>query len=172
MRRRLLAVSLCAVLGACETSGPPPPPAPPPPSAQPAFRPADFAWSVERGSAAIHGAVAYGRGFNCVGQPVVLVPEAAYSRWRIVQLYGSADHADLPVAEVRSRQANRPSDDYQSYSKHTTCDGQGHFTFQGLPSGAWYVIAIATPTGGQGQAMVLMQRVETRPGPAKSVVLD
>ena len=173
MIRRLLALSLCAVLGACAaTSGGPPPPPAPPSGPAPTFRPGDFSWSTQPGSASIRGAVSYGHGFSCVGQPVVLVPEAPYSRWRIIQLYGSADRAALPVAEVRSRQANRPSDDYSSYSKHSTCDAQGHFSFQGLPAGGWFVIAIALPGGGPGQAMALMSRVETRPGVARAVTLD
>ena len=171
MKRTLLAMSLCALLGACETEGPPPPPAPL--SGPPApFRASDFAWSTERGSGSIHGSVSYGRGYSCIGQPVVLVPDAPYSHRRMLQLYGSADRAALPVAEVRARQANRPSDDYSAFSKHTTCDAQGHFVFQGLPAGGWFVIAVAQPGGGQGQAMAVMQRVETRPGATRTVVLD
>lgn len=176
MKKILLAASLCALLGACETEGPPPPaepPAPPPPVGHPPpFRPADFAWSAQRGSGVIRGSVDYGRGYSCAGQPVVLVPDAPYSRWRIAQFYGSDDHAALPVAEVRSRQANRPSDDYSAFSKHTSCDGQGHFAFQGLPTGEWYVIAVTRPAGGQGQDMAVMQRVETRPGQVRTVTLD
>jgi hypothetical protein len=176
MKRALLAACLCAVLGACAgENGPPPPeaPAPPPPVGHaPPFRPADFAWSAERGTAVIRGAVEYGSGYSCAGQPVVLVPDAPFSRWRISQFYGSDDHAALPVAEVRSRQANRPSDDYSAFSKHTACDAQGHFMFQGLPTGSWYVIAVTRPTGGQGQDMAVMRRVETRPSQVRSVVLD
>ena len=174
MNRRLLAVGMCAVLGACaETLGPPPPP--PPEVSQgpaPAFSAGDFAWSVQRGSASIRGSVDYGHGFSCAGQPVVLVPVAPYSRWRILQLYGSDDHAVLPVAEVRSRQANRPSDAFSAYSKRTSCDGDGRFAFMGLPAGSWYVIAIAQPPPGQGQLMAIMRRIETRLGAAKSVMLD
>jgi hypothetical protein len=115
--------------------------------------------------------VDYGRGFSCSGQ-VVLTPEAPYSRWRIVQLYGSDDHAALPVAEVRSRQANRPSDEFSAFVRRTTCDAQGRFSFQGLPAGGWYVIAVARPSSGQGQDMALMRRVETRPGTSRSITLD
>ena len=174
MNRKLLAVLLCAGLGACNTTsyGPPPPPPPSSPAPAPPFRPKDFAWSAEKGSASIHGSVEYGRGFSCAGQPVVLTPEAPYSSWRIVQLYGSAERAALPVAEVRSRQANRPSDDYSAFARRTTCDAQGHFTFQGLPAGGWFVIAVAQPSGGQGEAMAVMRRVETRPGAPRTLVLN
>jgi hypothetical protein len=174
MNKKLLTIVLCAgLLGACETTnGPPGPPPPPPSEPAPAFRAADFSWSTQRGAASIHGVVDYGRGYSCAGQPVVLVPDAPFSRWRISQFYGSDDHAALPVAEVRSRQAHRPSDDYSAFSKHTTCDGMGHFAFQGLPAGAWFVIAVARAMGGQGQDMAIMRRVETRPGVARTVQLD
>jgi len=156
-------------LAACETVPPPPPP---PSSAPPVFRTRDFAWSSERGSSSIQGSVEYGRGYSCAGQPVVLNPDTPYSRARIEQLYGSSERAALPVAEVRSRQANRPSDDYSAFVRRTTCDAQGRFNFQGLPAGAWYVIAVAQPSGGQGDAMAVMRRVDTRPGVARTIVLD
>lgn len=173
MNRNLLAISLGAVLSAalaaCSTVPPPPPP---PPSAPPAFRQADFAWSAQRGTASIHGSVEYGHGYSCAGQPVVLNPDTPYSRARISQLYGSSERAALPVSEVRSRQANRPSDDYSAYVRRTTCDAQGKFAFQGLPAGAWYVIAVAQPPAGQGDAIAVMRRVDTRAGVARTIVMD
>ncbi len=173
MNRNLLAISLTTALGvglaACETVPPPPPP---PPSAPTVFRPADFTWSSQRGTGSIQGSVAYGRGYSCAGQPVVLNPDAPYSRARIAQLYGSAERAALPVSEVRSRQANRPSDDYSAFVRRTSCDSQGRFSFQGLPAGAWYVIAVAQPPAGQGEAVAVMRRVDTRPGVARTIVLD
>ena len=175
MRSRLLAVCLCAALSACaQVQGPPPPPPPPagPHGPPPTFHPQAFDWSAQRGSASIRGETAYGHGFSCAGQPVVLTPDTPYSRWRIVELYGSADHAALPVAEVRSRQAHRPSDEYSAYVRRTTCDPQGHFDFEGLPAGGWFVIAVTLPGGQGGQAMALMRRVQTRAGAVRSVVLD
>ena len=173
MNKKLLTIAVCAGLAACETTnGPPPPPAPPPNAAQPVFRAADFAWSTQRGAASIRGVVDYGQGYSCAGQPVVLVPDAPFSRWRISQFYGSDDHAALPVADVRSRQAHRPSDDYSAFSKHTVCDGLGHFAFQGLPAGSWFVIAVARSMNGQGQDMAIMRRVDIHPGVVKAVDLD
>src|SRR6185503_273774 len=112
--------SVCAALGACaEDYGPPPPPPPPAAVAPPAaaFRTSEFAWSTERGSAVVRGLVDYtkdGKHYACAGQ-AVLTPDAPYSRQRILQLYGSTERAALPVDEVRSRQAHRPSDDYSAY---------------------------------------------------------
>ena len=177
MKLRLLAIGLCAALGACAELYPPegPSPAPAPETAGPpsAFRASDFAWSTAPGSAVVRGLVDYsqgGRRFVCTGQ-VVLTPDAPYSRRRILQLYGSTERAALGVDEVRSRQANRPSDDYSAYVRKAACDAGGRFSFSGLPTGDWFVIVVAQPPGG-GPAMALMRRVETRPGAVRTVVLQ
>ncbi len=177
MKLRWLAIGLCATLGACAEVTPPEPPPPPQVAArpQPGFQPSEFAWSTERGSATVRGLVDYaqgGRHYACAGQ-VVLTPDAPYSRRRILQLYGSSEHADLPVDEVRSRQANRPSDDYSAYVKKQGCDAGGRFVFSGLPAGGWFVIVVVSDSsGGNAPAIALMRRVETRPGAVRTIVLQ
>jgi hypothetical protein len=173
MKLRLLAIGCCAALGACAEESVPLPPAPPLGAAAPAFRPSEFAWSSDRGSATVRGLVSYAQGdrhYSCAGQ-VVLTPDAPYSRSRILQLYGSTERADLPVDEVRSRQDRRPSADYSAYVRKASCDAGGHFVFSGLPSGGWFVIVVAEPPGG-GEAMALMRRVDTHPGVVRTVVLQ
>lgn len=175
MKLRLLAIGLCAALGACAELYPPEPTTPPPLAERPAptFQPSEFAWSSERGSATVRGLVDYsagGRRYGCAGQ-AVLTPDAPYSRRRILQLYGSTERATLPVDEVRSRQAHRPSDDYSAYVRRAACDAGGHFVFSGLPSGGWFLIVVAEPPGG-GASMALMRRVETRANSVGTVVFQ
>ena len=179
MNRNLLAVSICAALGACATvyplAPPPPPPAeeaPPPPAP---FAARDFQWSTERGSASIHVQVAFSRDnqhFSCAGQQVVLMPETPYSRSRMATLYGSDQRAALPVTEVRSRQGARPSSDLTPFIRRAACDGQDRFGFEGLPAGGWYVIVAVQPTSGGGEQMALMIHVRTRAGLTRSVLMD
>ena len=176
MKFRLLAMGACLALSACAEVYPPEaPPLAPPPVARPVagFQPSEFAWSTQRGSATVRGMVDFSQGghkFVCAGQ-AVLTPDAPYSRRRIEQLYGSPERAALPVSEVRSRQANRPSDDYSAYVRKAPCDAGGHFSFAGLPAGGWFVIVVAQPSSG-GAAMALMRRVETRPGAVRTVILQ
>ncbi len=177
MNRFLLTVSLCAVLGACATvpSAPPPPPPEAPPAPAAPFHAEDFAWSAQRGTAAIRGQTNFSQGgvhYSCAGQPVVLTPDAPFSRSRMVALYGSDERAALPVDEVRSRQANRPSGDYSAFVRKAVCDAQDRFGFQGLPAGGWYVIVVAQPPGGGAGQMALMRHVRTRAGAALPVTLD
>ncbi len=178
MKKALLAVCLCGALGACETVYPPAPPPPPaetrPVGPGPAFRAHDFSWSAEHGNAAIHGDVTFQRGgrpYGCAGQSVILTADAPYSHWRMAQLYGSPERAAVPVSEVRSRQESPPPDEYSSFVRRTTCDAQGHFSFQGLPVGGWFVVVVAQPRGG-GEPIALMRRVETRAGLIRNLILD
>ncbi len=181
MKRALLVISLGAALAGCETvgpvQGPPPPPAPRPSPAPPPspFREHDFAWSAQHGTSSIRGQVAYGDGatrYSCAGQPVILTPDAPFSRRRIYELYGSIDRAALPVSVVRSRQQNRPSDDYNAFVRRSSCDAQQKFTFQGLPAGSWFVIVVAQPAAAGAEPIALMRRVSTRGGSVRDLTVD
>ncbi|MBI1198212.1 MAG: hypothetical protein GC203_10150 [Phenylobacterium sp.] len=160
-----------ALVSACApTLGPPPPSAPPPPpiSTTAEFNAQDFAWSQKAGANVIAGRVMYREGavrFTCAGSTVVLTPETPWSRRRMAALYGSGDHAALPVADVRARTASAPPGDANPYVKRTTCDAADQFAFGGLPDGAWYAITVARPAGSSGgDTLALMRRVVTRGG--------
>jgi hypothetical protein len=177
MNRIVFATFACLALAACETTYPPPPP--PPVETQlgpaPAFRAGDFAWSAEHGSAMIRGQTNFNQGahhFSCSGQTVVLTPDTPYSRYRIVGLYGSSERAALPVNEVRSRQAARPSVDYSAFVRKSTCDAHDRFSFQGLPPGGWFVIVVAQPASSGGEPMALMRRVDTRAGAVRTLTIE
>jgi len=172
MKRILLIALGSAALAACATTAVPPPPPPPGPAAT-SFREENFAWSAQAGTASIYGSVVYrdgGERYSCATQPVILIPDAPYSRGRIASLYGSADKAVLTVAEVRSRQAGRPRDEYSAFVRSGSCDATGRFVFQGLPAGGWFLVAVARPDK-QGEPLAVMKRVAVRAGEARAVVL-
>lgn len=97
---------------------------------------------------------------------VVLTPETLWVRRRMTILYNSPERAALPADEVRARTPSAPNDDYSAFVRRTTCDANNRFNFSGLPDGAWFVITVARPVGGQGQTMAIMRRVTTRGGRA------
>ncbi len=151
------------------------------PSAPVAYQPADavfhardFAWSTAPGGGAIRGALAFRVGetrYSCRGRDVILTPETSWSRLRMVILYGSATNAAVPLEIVRARTPVASSGDYASYVRKTTCDDADRFSFSGLPDGAWFVITLARPADGAGDAVAVMRRVETR-GAARSLTLN
>jgi hypothetical protein len=152
-------------------SAPPPPPPPAAPPSPDAFRDADFAWSAGVGAGKVVGVMAFksdaAAHYSC--QNVVLAPETPWSRARMRTLYLSTTAADIPSDDVKSRTTPEHAQQYAHYARYATCDANGHFSFAGLPDGAWYVITVATPAGG-GVKMAVMRRVETN-GETVRVVL-
>ncbi|MGI8839615.1 MAG: hypothetical protein ACR2F8_02330 [Caulobacteraceae bacterium] len=179
--KRLALIALSAtVLAACaeQPMGPAGPPPPPPglyvPGSGAVFHARDFAWSAEPGDGSILGALAYrpgGARYTCEGGDVILIPETAWTRRRMVILYGSPIAAAVPLEIVRARTPSAPAGDYASYAKKTTCDGANRFSFDGLADGGWFVITLAKPMDGPGEPIAVMRRVETRGGP-RTVTLN
>ena len=159
-----------AALGACEPMyGPPPPTRITTATEDTQFRAGDFAWSKAAGKNALTGQVTYHAGavrYGCSGSPVVLTPETAWSKKRIGVLYLSTEHAALPIEDVRGRSDAAPPGNSEPYVRKATCDAASHFSFAGLPDGAWYVVVPAKPIDGKGQTLALMRRVVTRGGRA------
>jgi hypothetical protein len=94
-----------------------------------AFNPADFAWSVNQGTASIEGSAILkgsdGRTRTCAGQTVALTADNAYTR----------EAAEAAKTHRYGRIERDPR--YARYRRTTTCDGQGKFTFRHLPHGNW-----------------------------------
>jgi hypothetical protein len=137
------------------------------------FEPADFAWSTRRGGSSIEGVLTYRGGggrYTCDGGDVILTPETAWSRRRMIILYGSASAAAVPVSIVRARTPGAPAGDIALFARKTTCDASNHFSFGGLPDGSWFVITVAKPADGAGETVAITRRVETRGG-VRSVTL-
>jgi hypothetical protein len=170
-----LACVAALALGACadQAAGPVAPAVSIQPGAT-TFNARDFAWSTARGTGAIEGELAYHPGgvrYACRGRDVILTPETAWSRLRMEILYGSSTSATVPLTIVRARTPSASSGDYASYVRKTTCNEDDRFIFEGLPDGAWFVITLARPLDGAGEAMAVMRRVETHGAP-RAVTLN
>jgi len=161
----LLGLAAAGILAGCQTQpGGPPGPPPPPVAGNESFSDQDFAWSTQAGGSSVDGLLTYQGGpghFTC--KDVVLIPRTAWSRRRMIILYGSDSQAAVSAAEVRTRTPSAPSGNYSQYVKHATCDAADHFSFGGLPNGGWFVITVATPVAG-GDGVAVMRHVETRGG--------
>jgi hypothetical protein len=169
LRARILAAAaLLGSLAACApTLGPPPPRTSRPPSSAD-FQAGDFAWAQVPGRNTLMGRLAFKQGgtpYSCARASVILTPETPWSRRRMAVLYKSDVRSALPSDEVRARTPQAPPGDSGPFIKRTTCDAADHFSFTGLPDGAWYVVTIAKPAAGApGPSMAFMRRVVTRGG--------
>jgi hypothetical protein len=146
-------------------SSPPPPESAP--SAAVVFDANDFAWSTATGTGSIDGILTYHQGstrFSCAGSDVVLTPQTAWSRRRMIILYGSAYAAAAPVSIVRARTPTAGAGDYARFARHSSCDASNHFTFGGLPDGSWFVITVGKPVGATGEPIAVTRRIETHGG--------
>ena len=145
--RIIAAAALMGLVSACApTLGPPPPRTSPPPAAEARFSADAFAWAQVPGRNALSGRLAYkvgGVAYSCAGATVVLTPETPWSRLRMSVLYRSDVRSALPADEVRARTPQAPPGDSGPFIKRTSCDASDHFSFAGLPDGAWYVVTIA-----------------------------
>ncbi len=161
---RASAAALLALgLAACQTFSPAP--ASTGGEAAASFHLQDFDWSRRPGKASILGVLRYAADrarFGCQGRDVVLLPETAWSRERMLTLYGSAVSAALPVETVRARSQPPPAG-YDMIVRRAPCDPADRFSFTDLPEGGWFVILAAAPSGG-GSPVVVMRRVRTRVG--------
>ena len=132
-----------------------------------AFRAGDFAWSQAPGRNTLAGALGHAGPvrYTCSGATVVLTPETPWATRRMTVLYKSGQRAALPADDVRSRQSQAPPGDSNPYVKRAACDAADHFSFTGLPDGAWYVVVLAKPVApATGPNLALMRRVVTKGG--------
>jgi len=186
----VLATGALLLLAACESTAPAPsrPPASrpsaqaPAPQAPPAaatgsaaFSAAEFGWSTKPGKGSVQGQVTYkagGKAYVCSENGVVLSPETAWVRRRMEILYQSSDHATQPAGDVRARTPPERNPAYDQFVKRAQCDATGHFAFNNLADGAWYVISVirTAPNVAAGE-MAVMRRVVIRNGGAAKVNL-
>ena len=99
--------------------------------------------------------------------------ETVAFRKRMVALYGSSEHALLPVAEVQTRSAKLGPSTENPLVDSAQCGPDGGFTFHGLEPGSYFLIARAhqgkaAPPAGQ---VVVMLRVVLNEGEARDVDL-
>jgi hypothetical protein len=171
--QRVIFPAICALALASCAEGPagfgPPPPNlyESPQQGAVTFDSHDFAWSTAPGTGAITGTLAFrgsGARYSCQGGDVLLTPETAWSRRRMIILYGSAVAAAVPASIVRARTPPTSPPDYPRFVRRTTCDAANHFSFEGLPDGAWFVITVGKPVDRPGEPMAVTRRVETHGG--------
>lgn len=166
--RPLLIAAALTGLAACATG---PAGGPAPALGSTAFSTADFAWSSAAGSGAVEGRIAFrqnGRAYACTGS-VALTPVTPYTRARFQALYGSTDRAALPESVVRARTVPDPNADYRSFVRPGVCS-EGRFRIEGLPDGAWFIIAPVAAEGGEDR-VVLMRRIQVSGGRTIQVTL-
>ena len=105
---------------------------------------------------------------TCAGSEVYLTPATAYATQRITAIYGNSE---------RGRAINRVSFDnndpaYLTFTRKTTCNAQGFFTFRDVADGDFFVsTSVEWTVGYSPQGGKLMQRVRAIGGKTEEIVL-
>lgn len=98
---------------------------------------------------------------TCAGNPVVLIPATAYAKARIQHLYGSNTLKDAGDPVVFT--SEHP--DYRDFTRSTTCNAAGFFTFEGVSDGEFFVQTnVAWSAGDYAQGGDLIQRAKISGG--------
>lgn len=145
------------------------------------FSAADYAWAAARGRNSVTGSAVLrtrgGEPRTCAGLTAKLYPAGAYTDEVMGQMYGGADRGLYDGRATWTPPGPVPA--WAAAARQSACDGQGYFLFDGVPDGAWYVVAEVTwdvPSGGagvpfNGQGGWLMQKITLAGGETKRVVL-
>jgi hypothetical protein len=109
------------------------------------FNPAEHAYAAQAGRATVAGQAFMRRNDGIVvyaaGSPVLLLPYTSYTR----EIFAAAGNTYGNVQFENGDQRLR------DYSKMTQANGEGRFTFSGIPDGQYYLITRVTWMAGDWQ---------------------
>lgn len=136
------------------------------------FNPSEIAWAAGEGPNTVEGnavlRLAAGETKPCI-YPTSLVPDSAYSRSRLMILYGNVEQAQRSYD--RRGFVETPKE-FLNSARHEQCDGAGNFTFRRVPNGRWYVIArVLWGQAAALQGTFMMRRVDVAAGQVVKVIL-
>ncbi len=141
------------------------------------FNAGDVAWSLHPGTATVEGRASLPTTgempHTCAGREAQLFPADAYAAEMMRIVFGSDVRGFAPVAS-----AHYPSNiaaEFKGTVRRIGCDAAGHFRFDGVPAGRWYVFSNVIFRGaGEGapQGGALMQRIDVSEGARANVLLS
>lgn len=138
------------------------------------FDPAAAAFSERAGTAVISGQAFLRRNDGIVvyaaGSDVALVPKTAYSDERMQKIYGEgkiSQATDLGVGVTFTNDDPR----FARTVRTVIADGEGKFTFTGVPAGSYYLTTQVIWRAQYVQGGALMERVTVLDGQTANVIM-
>ena len=117
---------------------------------------------------------------TCAGNTVTLIPATAYAEERMLYLYNSTEKGiNRVIPYIRSEvtlektyQFIPTPNEYLRLQKETICDSSGHFTFNNITNGSFFIVTETVwDTSQHLQGGVLMQKVTVENGETKEVII-
>jgi len=175
MKATLSSMCLAATAALMSSCATPQPPAPPTQLTSP-FNANDVAWSAVSGTATVEGTAALSAGaetHTCAGGEAQMFAAAPYAAEMMRIVFGSDVRGYAPVASARY--PGNVADDFKKTVRRAACDSEGHFRFDRVPAGRWYVFSnvIFRSAGGDAapQGGALMRRIDVGSGADVKVLL-
>lgn len=144
---------------------------------QSSFNAKEVNWAKEKGTLSISGqGFARTQGGDvklCSGSEVSLIPKSKYATERINHIYGNDTKGRVGNGFNFKKLPEAPKE-YGENMTTTTCDAQGNFKFQNLPSGEYYLvlsIGWITPYNSHQRAL-MMEKVNLKSESIKSLILS
>lgn len=108
----------------------------------------EIEWFKSDGSASITGKASLtlkdGNTLSCSGFSIELIPTSKYADERIFLTYGNNEFGKVFI-EDNPPKFSPDAPEYHSTVRKTTCNSEGHFNFQKLPKGSYYLFAFLMP---------------------------
>ncbi|MBC7779207.1 MAG: hypothetical protein H7125_03795 [Proteobacteria bacterium] len=127
-------------MAGCATTGPS--------LSTPSFRADEVAWAKGPGKNTIRGSAILrtngGETRTCAGAAVAVIPDSAFTRDRMQNLYGGSERGVNDLAYGAARKVDPAPPEYARTVRQTTCDIKGNFLIEGVPDGTWYVTTAVT----------------------------
>ena len=139
------------------------------------FDPEEVAYFYEAGPASIDGQAVMRRDDGAV-QPcqgaVTLKPGGAFSEQHMRETWGNAESANHNINAHEAIIVTPELEAYFEVKRHTTCDAEGRFRFEGLANGDYFVLTTVQWWDGEYlQGGQLMRRVRIRNGQSQQILM-
>lgn len=137
----------------------------------------EVAWSLKDGKNRITGEAilkSKGQTYHCGPYTAIATPDSPYARERMQALYGSLEQGHRSTEQPPI--TLRPHFPVYSQTQRTAdCDDTGHFVFDGLPDGTWYVVVPVIWQNKLGEPFnggSFMKRVSVAGAATVTVIMD
>ncbi|MDD2356932.1 MAG: hypothetical protein PHX13_03355 [Thiovulaceae bacterium] len=112
-----------------------------------------------------------GKIVTCKGLEVGMIPVTPYSSERIEHIYSSTEHGYRAFSKGIP-QFNKTPDKYEQYVVKRVCDRQGHFTYENVGDGEYFITtSVQWQNGNEKEGGILMQKVKISNRETKKIVL-
>ncbi len=109
---------------------------------------------------------------TCKGLDVGMIPVTPYSSERMQHIYSSTEQGYRAFSRGIPEFTQTP-DKYEQYVVKRVCDSQGHFTYENVGDGEYFITtSVQWKSGNEKDGGILMQKVKVSNRETKKVIMN